>query len=82
MSDAYYRRLFVGETHAADGTQPYGRASRTFEQVVSQVHGQYYEQAKRGNIFFGQATVTAPVIFSTEAGTGGPLLWNGSVTVA
>ena len=28
-----------------------------------------------------QATVTAPVIYTTAAGTGGPLLWNGSNNV-
>ena len=80
MANEYYRRLFVGETTSADGTQPYGRASRTFEQVTSNVHGAHYEQNKRGNIFMAQAIVTAPVIWTTEAGTGGPLLWNGVST--
>jgi hypothetical protein len=32
----------------------------------------------RGNIFAAQAIVTAPVIWTTAAGTGGPLLYNGS----
>jgi hypothetical protein len=32
-------------------------------------------------LYCAQAIVTAPVIFSTAAGTGGPLLWNGSTTV-
>jgi hypothetical protein len=32
----------------------------------------------RGNIFVAQAIVTAPVIWTTAAGTGGPLLYNGS----
>lgn len=80
MSDSYYRRLMVGETQAADGTSPYGRATRTFEQAVSQVHGQHYEQNKRGNIYMAQAIISALVIWTTEAGTGGPLLWNGSTT--
>lgn len=80
-SDSYYQRFMVGQGVAADGTQPYGRATRTFEQAVSQVHGQHYEQNKRGNIFMAQAIVTAPVIWTTEAGTGGPLLWNGSTAV-
>lgn len=35
--------------------------------------------AKR--IFFAHATVTAGVIYSTAAATGGPLLWNGSSDV-
>ena len=34
-----------------------------------------------GNIYCAfAAAVTAPVIYSTAAGTGGPLLWNGSTT--
>lgn len=36
------------------------------------------QNAGRGNIFCAYAIVTAPVIYSTAAGTGGPLLWNGS----
>lgn len=80
MSDAYYQRLFVGQTVAADGTSPYGRATRTFEQAMSQVHGRYYEQAKRGNIFAAKAIVAAPVIYTTEVGTGGPYLYNTSST--
>jgi hypothetical protein len=47
---------------------------------VTAVHGKYYEASARGNLFVAHAIVTAPVIYSTEAGTGGPLLWNGSNT--
>lgn len=32
----------------------------------------------RGNVFAAQAIVTSPTIWSTAAGTGGPLLYNGS----
>jgi hypothetical protein len=48
---------------------------------VSLLHGRYYKQAFRRNLFLARAVVTAPVIFSTAAGTGGPLLWNGSSSV-
>ena len=34
--------------------------------------------AGRGNIFCATAIVTTPVIWSTAAGTGGPLLYNGT----
>lgn len=50
------------------------------EQIVGQLHGRYFEQANRGNLFTAHAIVTAPVIYTTAAGTGGPLLWNGSTT--
>ena len=35
-----------------------------------------YSYAKEGRVYCARAIVTAPVIFSTAAGTGGPLLWN------
>lgn len=38
----------------------------------------YYDWARRGAIYCAYASVTAPVIYSTAAGTGGPLLWNNS----
>ena len=38
----------------------------------------YYDLCRKGQVFMAQAIVTAPVIYSTAAGTGGPLLWNGS----
>lgn len=37
-----------------------------------------YEYSRVGQLFCARAIVTAPVIFSTAAGTGGPLLWNNS----
>lgn len=41
----------------------------------------YYGDASLNKrVFFATAIVTAPVIFSTAAGTGGPLLWNGGAT--
>mgnify|MGYP004704262161 CR=1 FL=1 len=38
----------------------------------------YYDLCKNQQVFAARAIVTAPVIFSTAAGTGGPLLWNNS----
>lgn len=39
---------------------------------------QYGDASLNRRVFVAHATVTAPVIYSTAAGTGGPLLWNGS----
>ena len=80
MAQDVLRELFVGETTAGDGTTPYGRATRTFEQAVTQVHGRHYEQASRGNIFFANTLLTGKVIYTTEAATGGPVLLNLSGT--
>jgi hypothetical protein len=38
----------------------------------------YFEKALLGQVFGASAIVTAPVIYSTAANTGGPLLWNNS----
>lgn len=46
------------------------------ELLVSQALGRYSTLAKSGRIFSAHAILTAPVIWSTAAGTGGPLLWN------
>jgi hypothetical protein len=38
----------------------------------------YYEWTKQGRVYCAYAKVTSPVIYTTAAGTGGPLLWNNS----
>ena len=38
----------------------------------------YYDLARQQRVFIATANVTAPVIYTTAAGTGGPLLWNNS----
>lgn len=56
------------------------RQGRMGSLVTSDGHGRYFEQASRRNMFRAHAIVTAPVIYTTAAGTGGPLLWNNSST--
>lgn len=46
------------------------------ELALSEVLGKYSTLVKAGKVFSAYALVTAPVIFSTAAGTGGPLIWN------
>ena len=41
----------------------------------------YYDYARFGRVFCARAIVTAPVIYSTAAGTGGPLLWNNTTNL-
>lgn len=73
----------VGPRNYADNVLPSdgSRYGNQGQLITSDLHGRYYEQAARGNIFTAHAIVTAPVIYTTAAGTGGPLLWNGSSTV-
>lgn len=72
----------VGEATYSDNQTPNQgyRMGRQGDLITSQLHGRYYEQALRGRLFTAHAIVTAPVIYTTAAGTGGPLLWNGSTT--
>ena len=46
------------------------------ELLISELLGKYATLVKAGKVFHAMATVTAPVIYSTAAGTGGPLIWN------
>lgn len=46
------------------------------ELLISELVARYSSLCKFGRLFSAYATLTAPVIFSTAAGTGGPLLWN------
>lgn len=71
----------VGTNNGGNSTNLPMRQGNAGDQIVTQLHGRYYEQAINGNLFLAHAIVTAPVIYSTAAGTGGPLLWNGSTTV-
>jgi hypothetical protein len=72
----------VGEQNYSDSSTPNRgfRMGRQGDMITSGLHGRYYEQTNRGRLFTAHAIVTAPVIFTTAAGTGGPLLWNGSST--
>ena len=70
--------VVVGPGSASDGSLVGLRGGRAGEAIVSELHGRYYEQAVRGNLFMASAIVTAPVIYTTAAGTGGPIIWNGS----
>lgn len=73
----------VGPQAYTDNVQPNTglRLGKQGQVITSPVHGSYYEQSSRQNLFMCHAIITAPVIYTTNTGTGGPLLWNGSTTV-
>lgn len=72
-----------GAQYVPSGSQGTGRLriGSTSELQVNDTHGRLYEASRLGRLFVAHAIVTAPVIWSTAAGTGGPLIWNGSSTV-
>lgn len=71
----------VGEVVLSPGANQALRQGRLADQIVSELNGRYYEQAYSKRLFMAQAIVTAPVAYTTAAGIGGPLLFNGSSAV-
>jgi hypothetical protein len=69
------------QNNAAGATPPSLAGDRQGALFVSELNARYYSLAAAGKLFMAQAIVTAPVIYTTAAGTGGPLLWNGSTSV-
>ena len=52
------------------------------ESLISEVNGRYATLALNQRVFSAYAIVTSGVIWSTAAGTGGPLLWNGTTNTS
>ena len=72
-------RAAVGPQSNANGTSPVLRGDVLGGLHVSGLLAPYYEAVRNGQVFGALAqTVTAPVIWSTAAGTGAPLVYNGS----
>lgn len=68
----------VGPQVVSDGATPVVRVGRDAQTITGDAHGRLTEASTRGNLFSAHAIVTAPVIYTTAAGTGGPLIWNGT----
>lgn len=70
--------LKVGPQIAADGTQIPARGGRQGDEIVSELHGRYYEQNYRGNLYsFGlsnTALVAANAIATGVGATAQPVL--------
>lgn len=52
------------------------RGGRSGETVVTQLHGKYYEQASRGNIYVGSSASTGIALLVPATTGGHPTLWN------
>lgn len=57
----------VGPSLVNDGSHSLFRLGKTAEQIVTELHGKYYESAYRGNLFV--ATQTAGVLMIVASGT-------------
>jgi hypothetical protein len=65
---------------ASDGTNLPALQGKQGDQIVSELHGKYYTQAYRGNVYWGStalAGVTLPILSSTSPTF---VLWNQSTT--
>ena len=82
MSEYEARYGLIGENNNGTGGIAPIAVDRQGAQLHTPLHARYYEQARRGRLFWARAVVTAPVIWSTAAATGGPLLYNGTSTAS
>lgn len=74
---AYQQTTALNLSQKTAAGNPVGTPSAFFgELAVSELLAKYSVLCKSNSLFSAYATLTAPVIFSTAAGTGGPLLWN------
>jgi hypothetical protein len=65
----------VGAQNLQDGAQPIARAGKQADTIVSELHGRFYEQNYRGNVYGGPLTSTslANATFTVANGTSATL---------
>lgn len=68
--------LLTGPQTATDGGQSQARGGRMGDTVVTELHGKYYEQTSRGNVYLGRSASAGIAIIVPAAGGGHPTLWN------
>lgn len=73
-------QIQVGPQGGNDGALNATYGGPSGEIIMDSLHGRYYEQALRGNVFVAHSAATAPAAYTSVAGLGGPLIWNSSPT--
>lgn len=68
----------IGPQTGSDGNQLPFRQGRAGEQIFSELHGRYYEQTYRKNVFTAYAAAQATTSFGGSVALAGLQLWNGS----
>lgn len=71
---------FIGERNESDGVAQFDgiRIGRDGGQIVSGLHGKFYEQASRGRLYTGSSASTGIALIVPGATGGHPTLWNPS----
>ena len=70
--------LAIGSQTKGDGTYGFLRGGKQGQLIVSDLHGRYYEQCSRGNVYLGRSASTGIAIILPATGGGHPTLWNPS----
>lgn len=68
----------VGEQKNSDSVVSKARMAKEGAQIVTELHGKYYEQASRGRAFYGSSASGGIAILVPATGGGHPTLWNPS----
>lgn len=63
-----FNEVLVGTQNNADGNVVKARSGRNGEQIVSGLHGDFYESSRRGQVYFA-STVIAGVVIPVAAAT-------------
>jgi len=70
----------VGPQRGQTGDIKVIRVGKDVDHIVSEYQPRYYSQVLDGRVYTCTAVSTSTIIYTTAAGTGGPLLWNNSST--
>lgn len=74
-----YQQILIGPSINSDGATPTARGGRTGESIVSELHGRFYEQLSRGNVYSigsGATALSANTITLTATSTPIVGVWN------
>ena len=69
-------QLAIGSQTKSDGSFGYLRGGKGGQIIGSDLHGKYYEQCSRGNVYLGRSASTGIAIIVPATGGGHPTLWN------
>lgn len=76
MPISQLRTANIPSTSLADNSTPDALAGKAGEAIIAELHGKYYTQAYRGNVFVG-STALAGVVPATSTGTAQTfMIWN------
>ena len=76
MSDNVAGQLAIGNQTKSDGTFGYLRGGKGGQLITSDLHGKYYEQTARGNVYLGRSASGGIALLLPATGGGHPTLWN------